>query len=621
MTNAAWTFSRQEFNSVDQEVTEDDQFNTEAVPGAEALVREATQNSQDARLKDSQTPVLLRIQSVGPSTGIDASFLRALVEGLYPHLEASRFDPSTISKEPAAALVIEDFGTEGLTGATDDDDDKGNYRSFWFRHGGSSKTGNKNGRWGLGKLVFPMASTCRCFFGLTIREGSSMPLLLGQAVLRTHRLKGFKLRPHGHFGMLKDSRLTPISDQPFIDRFRKGLGLTRKGETGLSVVVPYPAEIPDQEKLLRFVIGNYAYPILTNRLVVEVMGERVDRASIHKIGRDILDPGFIEFIEAIHTAERRTLFQIKEVPYHNGYRLTDEEFGQDLHKLRTKYASGELVGMRLPVKLSRKDGVSKTSHVEIFLRSAGEEQKGGAVVVRGDITVPQEASRFSTKGSFAALLAHDDTASAFLADAENPAHTKWEGTASRLTSAWKYPGQTLTLIRNAPSVIFSLLTSGRDQEEPNALLDFFWMDDPNQLKSTKTRAKKKAIPKDRPSDVDDPGPPSGKKRLTIKKKEGGFDITAGPDFDELTLPISLRVKVAYDVETGNAFEFWDPLDFDFSDDQDVGISVAGAESTSEGNIIEIELADRQFNLTAEGFDPNRDLVVDTGWSRKAGTDA
>jgi hypothetical protein len=621
MASAAWTFSSQEFNSVDQEVTEDDQFNTEAVPGAEALVREATQNSQDARLKDSKTPVLLRIKSVDKSNGIDAPFLGSLVEDLYPHLEAARFELPAPTEASPSALVIEDFGTEGLTGATDDDEDKGNYRSFWFRHGGSSKAGNKNGRWGLGKLVFPMASTYRCFFGLTVRLGSSRPLLLGQAVLRTHRFNGVKLRPHGHFGMMKDHRLTPISDPAFMDRFRDGLGLTRNDETGLSVVVPYPAEIPDQEKLLRFVIGNYAYPILTDRLVVEVMGERVDQASIYKIGKDILDPGFIEFVEAIHTAERAKLFPIKEVPYHNGYRLTEQQFGDALPDLRSSFAHGELVGMKLPVRLSRKAGESKTSYVEIFLRSAGEEQSGGALVVRGDITVPQEASRFSTKGAFAALLAHDDMASAFLADAENPAHTKWEGTASRLTAAWKYPGQTLTLIRNAPSTIFGLLASGREQEEPNALLDFFWIDDPDQPRSVKTKAKKKAVTKDRPVKSDETGPPSGKNRLTIKKRLGGFEVSAGPDFNELALPISLRIRVAYDVETGNAFELWDPLDFDFSVEQDIEISVVGAESTSEENMIELELDSRQFHLTAEGFDTNRDLVVDTGWLRKVSADA
>jgi hypothetical protein len=54
------------------------------------------------------------------------------------------------------------------------------------------QAGRKNGRWGLGKLVFPIMSASRCFFGLTVRQGDPTPLLLGQAVLRTHRLKGNK---------------------------------------------------------------------------------------------------------------------------------------------------------------------------------------------------------------------------------------------------------------------------------------------------------------------------------------------------------------------------------------------------------------------------------------------
>lgn len=52
MTGNYWIFSERSFNDVEQEVTEADQFNTETVPETEALVREATQNSQDAKLRD-----------------------------------------------------------------------------------------------------------------------------------------------------------------------------------------------------------------------------------------------------------------------------------------------------------------------------------------------------------------------------------------------------------------------------------------------------------------------------------------------------------------------------------------------------------------------------------------
>src|SRR4029079_9699792 len=110
-----WAFSERGFNDVEQEITEVDQFNTEAVPEAEALVREATQNSQDARLKSGAAPVTLRISLIDACSGLDTGLLNELTAGLGPHLQAAglQMDPGSLANP--SALVIEDFGTEGLT--------------------------------------------------------------------------------------------------------------------------------------------------------------------------------------------------------------------------------------------------------------------------------------------------------------------------------------------------------------------------------------------------------------------------------------------------------------------------------------------------------------------------
>ena len=62
---------------------------------------------------------------------------------------------------------MEDFGTSGLTGRTDDPSDTGNFRGFFYRHSNSHKGGTAGGRWGLGKLVFARMSAWSCWFGLT----------------------------------------------------------------------------------------------------------------------------------------------------------------------------------------------------------------------------------------------------------------------------------------------------------------------------------------------------------------------------------------------------------------------------------------------------------------------
>lgn len=612
-----WKFPQRDFNDVEQEVTEADQFDTETVPAPESLVREAIQNSQDARLQNNGDPVRLKFRYHTVQTGLDIAFLQELLDGLKPHIQEAGFEINQERLENPAVFVVEDFGTEGLTGSVDNDADQGNFRSFWFRHGGSFKHGSQNGRWGLGKLTFPMSSALRCFFGLTLRPGESDPLVLGQAVLRTHRMNGSKYAPHGHYGDFVQGRLSPVSDPAFTARFSRGLGLTRATETGLSVVVPYPVEEPDLEILLRFVARNYAYPILTGRLVVDVLGEKIDAQTLRTIGGSLLDPGLLDFIEALHVAGDG-LVEVADVPYDNGYRLEEKHVGEDtLRELRARYANGELIGFKVPVLLSRKkESRKRPAKFSVFLRAASEGQPGGAVYVRGDITVPDAASGFSGKGAFAALLAHDPVVSEFLADAENPAHTKWVGTASRLKENWKYPLQALQFIRSAPNKLFQMLTTGREIEDPKALLNFFWIDEPDAPRpkdgDDESRRKTKTPP---------PPPPPSKKRLVIRKLKGGFEIAPGPDFGELRLPARLKVDVAYDIEYGNAFKEWQPYDFDLSENDSVNIEISGADYESEGQTIRLEITDPDFDVRVQGFDPKRDIVVQANWLKGGSANA
>ena len=118
------------------------------------------------------------------------------VHSLEPHLNASDISTQPLVDGAPRLLVIEDFNTLGLTGTTDQLDE-GNFRNFWRRHGRSGKTGKAGGRWGLGKLVYSSASCLSCFFGLTVRDGDPTPLLIGQAVLRTHEFQGVRRPPHG----------------------------------------------------------------------------------------------------------------------------------------------------------------------------------------------------------------------------------------------------------------------------------------------------------------------------------------------------------------------------------------------------------------------------------------
>lgn len=176
MGEPVWNFEPLSPNAEEHGISEWDQFDKEELGIDTTLLREATQNSLDAR-DDSigQAPVRVKIRWLRADEVADGPWVAALLAPLEPHLEAAG---RTIETADYAALVVEDFGTLGLTGRIDDPNDSGNFRGFFYRHSSSHKVGTAGGRWGLGKLVFARVSAWSCWFGLTTRA-DGRTLLVG----------------------------------------------------------------------------------------------------------------------------------------------------------------------------------------------------------------------------------------------------------------------------------------------------------------------------------------------------------------------------------------------------------------------------------------------------------
>lgn len=609
MTMPVWTFAERSVNDVEQEVTEVDQFNSETVDLQETLIRESAQNSQDARA--GAEPVRIRIGLSSP----ERTYLAALTQQLEPRVKAAGFEWPA-DDEPRA-IVIEDFGTKGLTGAVDNHHSTDNYRSFFFRHGGSYKSGAQNGRWGLGKLVFPMSSCARCFFGLTRREGDTGSLLLGETVLRTHRHDGRKYAPHGHFGRLESGKILPLTENSFINEFSKQFGLQRTTEPGLSVVVPWPVQPPDAGHLIAMVARNYLWPILAGSLSVDVMGSVLDQSTIRQVA-SLLPDGMLAFAENILTAEAGSLRHLPApVQRPGGVWTHADELVSDTEKqsLRETFAAGSLVGFQIPVPLGRKnEDVQPKSSIRVFVKKAPDGIRGDALYVRKDITVPDEARRFGKTDVFAAMIADKGDVAEFLADAENPAHTSWSGQAQRLTANWKYPNQTLSFVRNAPVRLYQMLTTGVETEVKNALLDFFWIADPQRPPEPgkKRGRNNKGDEKEQVGGPIIPPPEPTPKKFRIEQEIGGFSIRGEGALDSAELPKQLRIRAGYDVEGGNGVKEWDRLDFDLGTDRKAFFATAeGAEAERmEGNEVLLRIEKPVFRFTLTGFDTNRDLVVE-----------
>jgi hypothetical protein len=269
---------------MDRPPTQRDQFNNDDVELVDALVRESLQNSLDAA--DSEA-VRVRFALSEPSETNRAKLITFLdLEQLKVRLSACSIESDTIGFTQPKLLVIEDFGTTGLTGSWNSMD-KEPFSDFWRRMGKSHKSGKSLGRWGLGKLVFSSSSQARIFFGLTVRGAEpELPLLMGQAVLTTHDLPGQRFDSHGFFCNLGETGLQlPITDLGEVRNFADACGVTRTSESGLSIVIPYVLATITEERLVHAVLRNYFFPILLGRLVVEVGSQTIDAATFAGLAR------------------------------------------------------------------------------------------------------------------------------------------------------------------------------------------------------------------------------------------------------------------------------------------------------------------------------------------------
>jgi len=542
-----WEFDLLPPNLVEQDLTQRDQFNNDDVGISEALVREVIQNSTDAGCEEYSGPIKVRF-AIRELAGDQLIQVKKLMHELTPHLSECNVDTSFLREEKVRLLVIEDFNTRGLTGSVSELDN-GNFHNFWRRHGRSGKGGRAGGRWGLGKLVYSSSSRVRVFWGVTIRESESTPLLMGQCVLSNHEIGDDRFSAFGFYSDRNSNNLQlPISDSELLEEFKSLSGISRTNQSGLSIVIPYPQKGITEGTLLQSVINNYYFPILSGNLIVEINdliinAERFDKAVEKAGGLDLVP---IDFVKIVSNKK-------DDIPDFMGSSsitvdgISENYIGKDkLDLLKNLYAKGDLVHARLPLELTPKAGSPIQTYIDVFLKSLPDEGKSYALFARGSITVPGEIKYFQGVHAYGAMVVSDYEAVSFLGDAENPAHTAFNERAEKLHSRWDNPARALRAIRHSLRQLYVAISDDQERRDENALIDFFSLAD--LVQDTKPRRKKKTVkPK--------PKIPSKQKAFYISPKKGGFTIAPGPAASDWGYPKTMTLQMAYDMLGANPFDY------------------------------------------------------------------
>ena len=597
-----WDFAKVDPAHVRVGVTQWDQFNNEVVGLTEALVREAIQNSTDAG--NGTAPVKVRFQ-LKTLNAHEVVQLQEILSPLKLHFDVCGLNLSSVANQNSRILCIEDFNTVGLTGSFIKSGE-GNFDAFWRAVGESAKSGQKGGRWGLGKLVYPFASKTRSFFGMTVREGDACPSIMGQVVLRNHSISNEHFPSHGFWSSGRSGSAEklhqPITDADEIQKFKLLFGLKRLKQCGLSVMIPHLVEEFTEEEILWNIVKNYCFPILAGRLEAAVGEVIVNSETLKDVAKNIenkqIDVPIPFLIEVSELLGADTALSPNSPLVDDGF--TPDHFSvEKISEMKKQFSSGELVHVRAPVVFRPKTGGQETGDVEVFLKSVPENEAPFSLFARGAITLPGE-SNFAG-AALGVVVATEGCAAKFLGDAENPSHTRWSARSKKLNENWIRPLDALRAIRRSLRSLYEIVGEQREDLHEDDLIQFFSL----AHKAQKLERKKVRVIKPEP-DI-----PQGEPAIRIRPSVGGFSLRAGPGAKDWKFPQIIRMRVAYDTVGGNPFNRFSIFDFDLRKwSSQMFEAISGTVHTRRANTLFFKVDGPDFSLSVNGFDIRRDIIVE-----------
>lgn len=621
------------------------------------LVREAVQNSLDARR--GSEPVRVRFVFSGEEQALDPKRAARYLDGLKRHIRAlservrgdghsptDNQEAAAIAKaltlldRPMTYLAIEDFGTTGLSGETSHNPERAEGNDFWgfFRSVGiSTKSEDAGGSWGLGKWVFPDASIINAYFGLTNRMDEDRILLMGMALLKTHRIGSDKYPPYGYFAAASeddDDTWLPMpvdsdEDREFVDTLLD-LNIDRLDGPGLSVVVPFPKAELTPDTISRAVVTQYFLPIVRNDLIVEISrpsdsGARsptvIDSGTIREIARRLRAPATgsderdDESPHSLSCGISLAEWAISRSP-DDHLRLPAPiskdslPSGLSVDDLRERYERGERLAFRceFPRGVRRQGAKSRSAAAfSVYLERADDLEHGHDYFVRGHLRIPDMDHLRSQKSRALIYVDSHSELAHLLRDSEGPAHGRWDPHAQRLKERWTGGFQRVQGIRRAAVVLLKILSERGADAQVDALADLFPGDTDPRSRRGVGNAAGRVAPEPPPIP---PVPPSP---LLVMRTANGFSIRASRR-PLVPAGTAFRVHFAYDVARGNPFRAYESgvaaglPDFSL-DDGTLKVEHRGCGLVESGaNELRLEIRDEDFEASVTGFD-GRDVIV------------
>ncbi len=408
----------------------------------------------------------------------------------------------------------------------------------------------------------------------------------------------------------------PVQTAVHIASFRQHLGITRQaGKTGLSLIIPSPKDIRMADAV-QITIAEFFVPILRGDLVVTLGETTLEKSSIVAIADQLLSDerahelhtcttkGYRAFlVEAVGRSGSDAV--IKSKPFANASQMSEASFdGADLQAMRDALEAEGMVSVRFPVQVKSKAAAAAECYFEVHLACPFDLDRPEQAVIRRDLLIGEEpvgGGKLRQRARCLTLVT-DTELSRLLLSAEEATHLRWNTRLPRLGEYYRSGPEVVATVRNAMVRLLDVLTGGDQKRDFKLLSKYFSA--PGTLSSVKTKGKKSQKGKTVP--IPGPIPPPKAKLLAIDGLTDGCRVRPAKA-DALVsakLPLEVSVEFAYEGLDKDAFNEYDPLDFDLGDK---AFSIASAGCTVKQQAMNrvgfvVEKPDFDFKLT--GFDKN-----------------
>lgn len=582
-------------------------FDSEKFPHVQTFVREAIQNSLDAR-SDRSKPVQVRFAFHSGPIGSRGKFLSDLTG---KKAASGLAWPDDWAEDKISWLVVEDSNSTGLNGALSQR--TSDFWNYWLNFGISNKDGAGRGGRGIGRVTFLIASGMSTVIGVTRRASDGSVVACGMSLLKPVTVEEEFKSSYAYLAKGPNKSVYELYDDPsFVSDLTSAFSITdyaASAATGLSLIIPYPHPKLRPDAVIASAIEHFAPAIISGALVVEADDKTVDALTIDAEAARVagefpagpLQEDPIRFLNLVRMSQGAPTFSVT-LPKANAI-LADALSLTELEEIQSRFSADDRLTIAIDIPLMRHGKIS-TSRLCAALSRAPAGQRPIDLFFREGMCLPEVTARNPADVDLV-LMSNDGELATYLNFCEGKAHLgliENKDVLAKLRDNGFADGYIpKRFVRNLPNELRRIALPDASKPDASIFSGFFSVpkQDPGKNKHSNGSGDR-----DKPSPVPPPGPipPAQPQVFAIQEVEDGFRLRASEHYTGW--PMSLRLEIAY--ADGSRRPKWSKYDFEF---RQLRVQHIGSEPEFKKNVVICRDCGPDFEIEIRGFDSRRELVT------------